>query len=124
MKDTAQQLLILFISVLASGLLGFRAGIIAERRKEYNELADNMAAHCDVELKPHSATCFALLEVDVKQMRRRMGQHQRRRFDLAVERFRAASRDIVRDDAGQPFYADTDSVNAALRDIVKLVQRK
>ncbi len=118
------QIGIALVSSLIGGWVGYRLGICAERRKEYNELADQLFLQVDRKLTADSAHNFGISEVDIKLLERRMHWTQRRRFRRALENFRAVAVSTTRDSAGQLHYVDPDAVNQSLQRIAKILKRK
>ena len=124
MDEPATQVMIAAFSALLGGGVGYRLGLASERRKEYNEIADRLFLKVNQELREHSAGHFYIDDGDVALMRRRMGPLQRRRFDSAYSGFVSASKEKWTDAAGQSFFRDVDSVNAALKELASVLKRR
>jgi hypothetical protein len=122
-SEQLTQIGIALVSSLVSGWVGYRLGISAEQRKEYNELADNLYLQVDRELTAASAHNFGISEADVKLLERRMGWIQRRQFQRALAKFRAAADRTEPDSSGQVHFVNTDAVNLALRELAKTLKR-
>jgi hypothetical protein len=117
------QIGIALVSSLVGGWVGYRLGISAEQRKEYNELADKLFLQVDRKLTAACAHNFGISEADLKLLERRMGWVQRRRFHRALAKFRVVAVRRKPDSAGQLHFVDTDAVNLALREIAKILKR-
>lgn len=113
-----------FFTSLVSLIVGYRLGIQSERRKEYNEIADEFYAVVNRELTVGAAHTFQLDDKMVNALRRRMGSWHQRRFDSALQAYRIATQQTEQDSAGQVLFVDVESVNYSLRELARVVQRK
>ncbi|MEZ6152361.1 MAG: hypothetical protein R3C09_19855 [Pirellulaceae bacterium] len=117
------QIGIALVSSLVGGWVGYRLGISAEQRKEYNELADKLFLQVDRKPTAACAHNFGISEADVKLLERRMSWYQRRRFQRALAKYRSVA--TTRPDAaGQLHFVDTDAVNLVLRELAKILKRR
>lgn len=112
------------LASLVSLIVGHRLGIQSERRKEYNEIADEFYAVVNRELTAGAAHTFQLDDKIVHALRRRMASRQQRRFDSALQAYKIAAQQTEQDSAGQVLFVDVKSVNNALRELAKVVHRK
>lgn len=112
------------VSGLIFGWMGYRLGVSAEKRKEYNELADQVFIKVDRKVEASDGHNFDIPRADIKLLRRRMSVIQRRRFDATVAEFDEAARATIQDSNGQVFYTEPSKVSDSLRQIAKILKRK
>lgn len=122
--DTIISFLPEFVTGLVSLIIGHMLGMMSERRKEYNEIADEFYAVVNRELTDGAAHTFHLDDTRINALRRRMGFLQLRRFDSALQAYRIAAQQTKMDPAGQVLFVDVESVNNSLRELARVVRRK
>jgi hypothetical protein len=112
------------LTALVSSLAGYWLGVGSERRKEYNEIADEFYAVVNRELIDGAAHTFQLDDTMVNALRRRMYGSQLRKFDSALQAYRIEAQRTKQDSAGQVLFVDVESVNHSLRELARVVRRK
>jgi hypothetical protein len=98
--------------------------MMSERRKEYNEIADEFYATVNRELTTGAAHTFQLNDTMVNALRRRMNGSQLRKFDIALQAYSIAAQRTKQDSSGQTIFVDVESVNHSLRELARVVRRK
>lgn len=117
-------LVVSIVSMFAGGWITHKFEVAMAKRTEYNELADRLFSLVDRTVSAPEGHTYSIPEHELKQIRRRMSRRQCIGFDKAIEEYKLASSNTYQDGSGQAHFRDPDSVNASLRKIALLLNRK